>query len=124
MDDPKKTLEQVLEAMKYDSAYEDMLQYLAITGIFNITSGDFKEWYDIKGLLSQSALGIDISVLKSLIPRQNPNLGRILQQLLKSEGVEESKSSEHAYATGIPHHLTLKLVLLGRACAGKRTIAK
>ena len=55
--------------MKYDSAYEDMLQYLAITGIFNITSGDFKEWYDIKGLLSQSALGIDVSVLKSLIPR-------------------------------------------------------
>lgn len=52
LDDPKKTLDQVLEAMKYDSAYEDMLQYLAITGIFNITSGDFKEWYDIKGLLS------------------------------------------------------------------------
>lgn len=37
LDDPKKSLEQVLEAMKYDSAYEDMLQYLSISGIFNIT---------------------------------------------------------------------------------------
>lgn len=54
LDDPKKSLDQILEAMKYDSAYEDMLQYLAISGIFNITQGDFKEWFDIKGLLQQS----------------------------------------------------------------------
>jgi hypothetical protein len=48
----------------------------------------------------------------------------MLHSLLKEQS-EESKTAETiAYATGIPHHLTLKLVLLGRACAGKRTVAK
>jgi len=47
----------------------------------------------------------------------------MLHSLLKEQN-EESKTAESTYATGIPHHLTLKLVLLGRACAGKRTIAK
>ena len=51
LDDPKKSLDQIIEAMKYDSAYEVMLQYLGISGIFNITQGDFKEWFDIKTLL-------------------------------------------------------------------------
>jgi hypothetical protein len=31
---------------------------------------------------------------------------------------------ETVQEAGIPHHLTLKLCLLGKACAGKRTIAK
>jgi asparagine synthetase B (glutamine-hydrolysing) len=69
-------------------------------------------------------MGVDSSVIESLIPRQNPTLGRMLHSLLKEQS-EESKTAETiAYATGIPHHLTLKLVLLGRACAGKRTVAK
>lgn len=62
-------------------------------------------------------------MIECLIPRQNPALGRMLHSLLKGES-EETKTPETTYATGIPHHLTLKLVLLGRACAGKRTIAK
>jgi hypothetical protein len=68
-------------------------------------------------------MGVDSTVIESLIPRQNPTLGRMLHTLLK-EPSEESKTTEPVYATGIPHHLTLKLVLLGRACAGKRTVAK
>lgn len=73
--------------------------------------------------MQQSQIGVDHSVIECLIPRQNPALGRMLHSLLKGES-EETKTPETTYATGIPHHLTLKLVLLGRACAGKRTIAK
>lgn len=68
LENPNKTLEDVLEAMKYDPAYEDLLQYLSISGIFNITQGDFPEWFDLKKLLSTSP-GVDTSILDSLIPR-------------------------------------------------------
>lgn len=88
LDDPKKSLDQIIEAMKYDSAYEDMLQYLGISGIFNITQGDFKEWFDIKSLLQQSGMGVDSSVIECLIPRQNPILGRMLHNLLKEQNEE------------------------------------
>jgi len=82
LDDPKRTIEEVLDAMKYDTAYEDLLQYLSISGIFNLTQGDFAEWADIKSLMSSFAQ-INPFVIDSLIPHQNPALGRILSQLLK-----------------------------------------
>lgn len=47
LDDPKRSLEEILEVMKYDTAYEDLLQYFSISGIFNLTHGDFHEWNDI-----------------------------------------------------------------------------
>jgi hypothetical protein len=41
LDDPKRSLEEILEVMKYDTAYEDLLQYFSISGVFNQTQGDF-----------------------------------------------------------------------------------
>ena len=36
--------------MKYDPAYDDMLQYLSVGGMFNLTDGSFPEWYTLREL--------------------------------------------------------------------------
>jgi hypothetical protein len=52
LDDPKRSLEEILEVMKNDPAYEDLLQYFGISGIFNLTDGEFPEWGDMKRLMT------------------------------------------------------------------------
>lgn len=43
-------LEDILDQMMYDRAYEDMLQYLSVSGMFNLSFGEFQEWNDINKL--------------------------------------------------------------------------
>ena len=45
--DEKKHLDEILQVVKYDECYNDMLQYLSYTGIFNLANGTFKEWGEI-----------------------------------------------------------------------------
>jgi hypothetical protein len=54
LEDPnKRSLEDILDALKYDATYEDLLQYLSVSGIFNLTQGLFPEWADINRLIKQ-----------------------------------------------------------------------
>ncbi len=115
--------------MKYDPAYEDLLQYLSVTGMFNLDSEAFKiEWNSINDLNLLEGLNINFEFLESLIPSSNPELGRSLQQLLLGLFTEERTEKSFKIGAqkdeGIPHHLPIKLCLLGRRYAGKRTIAK
>ena len=45
LQDNSKKIQEVLDDMKNDPAYEDLLQYLSVTGMFNLNTGDFTfEW--------------------------------------------------------------------------------
>lgn len=72
---------------------------------------------------------MDFQFLDSLIPPVNPELGRNLKQLLMDlwkvdSCLKSNKEDEMTVEEGIPHHLPLKLCILGRKYAGKRTVAK
>ena len=45
--------------MKYDKAYEDMLQYLSVSGHFNLATGDFNEWHQFTDLGALDNIKID-----------------------------------------------------------------
>ncbi|CDW87464.1 mitogen-activated protein kinase organizer [Stylonychia lemnae] len=126
LQDPTKNLESILDEMKFDPAYEDLLQYLSVTGIFNLNQGDHAPYWN--QMLDLNSFDFDFKFLDSLIPPHNPELGRNLKQILSSlwqteqpDNLEESKLEE---TIGIPHHLPLKLCILGKKYGGKRTVAK
>lgn len=125
LNDNTKKIEEVLDQMRYDQSYADLLEYLSVAGMFNLANGNFTEWNDIQNIGLHEGLQIDFQFLDSLIPSSNPDLGRNLQSLLLNIWKEDlTEKGETPYYQGIPHHLTLKLCLLGKASAGKRTIAK
>lgn len=110
--------------MKYDQSYEDLLQYLSATGMFNLNS--FNEWNDdLKSMSMTEGINLDFSFLESLIPWANPELGRSLQSLLLNIFKEDRIDKEESLKVeSIPHYLPVKMCLLGKSMSGKRTIAK
>ena len=65
--------------MKYDPAYEDLLQYLSVSGMFNLASDVFNsEWSHINDISALEGLNFNFEFLDSLIPPSNPELGRNL----------------------------------------------
>ena len=45
LSDPTKSVDEILEEMKFDSSFEDMLSYISSTGMFNMQLPQFnKEW--------------------------------------------------------------------------------
>jgi hypothetical protein len=47
VNDYNKKIEDVLDEMKYDQSYADLLEYLSVVGMFNISNSNFGEWTDI-----------------------------------------------------------------------------
>lgn len=49
--DPTKQIEDILDDMKFDPAYEDLLQYLSVTGMFNLQLEGFNaEWGEFQNI--------------------------------------------------------------------------
>ena len=129
LQDNSKQLENILDEMKYDPAYEDLLQYLGVSGMFNLAAQSFNsEWSYINQINALEGLNLNFEFLESLIPPSNPELGRNLQQLLLNLWNEDKTDKDYPIHSqkdeGIPHYLPVKLCLLGKRFAGKRTIAK
>ena len=122
LEDLKRPIDEVLEAVKDEQCHSDMLEYMTATGIFNLADGNrFREWSEFSDILS-SQTTLDSSVLEQPVPPPNPNLGAHLLKYLNKENASSTSKSLHA--EGVPSYLNLKLCILGRSCAGKRTLAK
>ena len=79
LQDNSKQLENILDEMKYDPAYEDLLQYLGVSGMFNLaTQAFYLEWGHINEINALEGLDFNFEFLESLIPPSNPELGRNL----------------------------------------------
>ena len=136
--DPNIQVQDLLDEMKTDPAYEDLLEYLSVSGMFNLNTGLFDfEWNQMSDLIRVESLSLDFQFLDSLIPPSNPLLGRTLNQLLRLfsglDNGEESKTTpagHGAYGSlecekdNVPQYMPLKLCLLGKKFGGKRTLAK
>lgn len=59
INDPTKPLEDILDIVKYDSSYEDMMSYLTGSGMFNLNCGIFSEWNTISDLSKLEGLNFD-----------------------------------------------------------------
>lgn len=58
--DFSKDLGDLLDEMKYDPSYEDLLQYLSVSGSFNVTGSGYEaEWNQMKTLNALEGLNID-----------------------------------------------------------------
>lgn len=53
IEDTKKPIEEVLDVVRYEQPYSDLLEYLGVTGIFNLTDGRFKEWEEIQHFINR-----------------------------------------------------------------------
>lgn len=102
LEDPRRSLDEILDVLKYDATYEDLLQYLSISGIFNLTQGDFPEWGDIQRLMTQFSQ-LNPFIVESLIPHHNPGMGRMLASLIREQ---QAHSAVHAVNTTV-HNTTL-----------------
>lgn len=47
LEDIKKPITEVVEAVKNQQCYSDFLEYLSTTGIFNLTDGRYEEWFEL-----------------------------------------------------------------------------
>jgi hypothetical protein len=125
LNDNAKELDEIMDEMKYDQSYDDMLQYLSVVGSFNLAGGTFSEWYDMSSLATAESIQLDFKFLDSITPSLNPDLGSNFQSLLMNLWKEDKTDIvETVKIDGIPNYLPIKLSILGKACAGKRTIAK
>lgn len=123
--DQEKAIEDFIDEVRYDKPYEDLLQYLSVSGTFNLSFGGLNEWNDILTLASSEGINLDFQFLESPTPAANPELGDHFQRLLDSLWAEDRTDRlSIVLEAGLPMHLQLKLALLGRQYSGKRTLAK
>ena len=135
LEDPKRPIDEVLETIRGEQTYADLLEYLSVAGIFNLTDGRFEEWEEIRAFVKpQRGLHFDFDHLTQRYPPSNPQIGSTIFSILnqsKQEATaslakieEEKKEGAPPPLPPIPHYLSVKLCILGKACSGKRTISK
>ena len=122
LEDAKQPIDRVIDVVKNEQCYSDMLEYLSTSGIFNLTEAN-QEWIQFPLNIASTLKKLDINsqIFKHKHSPANPDIGTMISQFMNSDVKEEKKED---LAIGLPHYLTLKLCLLGRSCAGKRTISK
>ncbi len=58
--DPSTQVEDILDEMKFDPAYEDLLSYIGVSGMFNRQLEGFnEEWGQIKEINFMEAINMD-----------------------------------------------------------------
>lgn len=82
LEDYKRPIGEIVEAVKNEQCYTDFLEYLSTSGIFNLTDGRFEEWFEFADQASSPSLG-DLSHLLNLrTPPTNPEIGRVVHKIL------------------------------------------
>jgi len=74
-----RQVQEILQTMKEDPAFMDMLSYLSVSQPFNLTS--LPEWGDI-GQFSSQFESVDFQFLNSFLPCQDSDLGRCFENML------------------------------------------
>ena len=108
--------------MQHDQAYNDLIEYMGVNGQFNLALPDLiPEWDSFKDIVEKCCPEMGYEFLDSLLPVVNPYLSSMVQDLyfLPKEELKTQVEDQD-----FPHHLPIKVCLLGRAFAGKRTSAR